>query len=129
MADAPIALKDTRGPVLVVDDDADLVTAVTESLIDEGIAAVGAHNSGSAVAAARRNPPSLVLLDFYLGEENAADVVGKLRAACGDLPIVLLSGTSAEDLPRLAGSLRLAGTLPKPCGLDVLVATVKRHRR
>jgi DNA-binding response OmpR family regulator len=71
--------RDERAPILVVDDDHEVLAAITEMLRDEGIPAIGAHGMREAEEVARAHRPSLVLLDWHLGADaiGAAETLSK----------------------------------------------------
>lgn len=119
----------TRGVVLaLIDDDEEVRAALVELLGEEGISVVGAASGREAVTAAGARRPDMALLDYHLRDEEPGEVVARLRAAWGaDLPIVLLSGVSRPTVA--ARQLGVTAALPKPCGIDELLACIERHAR
>jgi DNA-binding NarL/FixJ family response regulator len=94
---------------LVVDDDADFRTLVTDIFRRGGVTVREASNGEEALEAARKERPSFVLLDVNLPGLSGYDVCRELRAEFGErLPIVFISGERTEPFDRVAG-LRLGG--------------------
>ncbi len=111
-----------RPRVVVVEDDRDVATLVTEILNDEGFDAVAIRRDASAsdVSAMR---PRLVILDLFLGRLRAHDVLTSLRRAGARVPVLLLS--AAQDGEEEARSLGASAFLPKPFDIDELVRTCR----
>jgi DNA-binding response OmpR family regulator len=112
--------------ILLVDDDDEVRDVLADVLRSEGYHAVCARSAEEAEAHARRQPLSLVLLDYRLGEDSAEFVASRLRAELGSaLPIVLLSG--ATDLHLRGAEVGVTATLAKPFGVDDLLRCVDAH--
>ncbi len=124
---------DDRSPVLVVDDDPDILETVGEVIAAEGIPVVVAANGRAALdilGAGLR--PSLVVLDLMMPVVSGWEVLEAIRAdrALADVPVAVLSA---------AGGRAPAGAtcfLRKPIELDTLLelirdprARARRHQR
>lgn len=107
--------------VLVIDDDTDVVDAMSEILAAEGHQVLTASNGREALNIARTHRPDLVLLDLEMPEMDGRAFLAAVEAApdlCG-LRIVVVSG--ADD----ACDLHLEA-LQKPLRLDSLLAVIDR---
>jgi two-component system response regulator MtrA len=84
-------------PILVVDDDAKIVTLVRTYLERDGFAVVEAHDGLAALQAIDAHRPQLVVLDLMLPELDGLGVMRRLRLH-SDIPILMLSarGTTAD---------------------------------
>lgn len=112
--------------VLIVDDDEALRALLVELLGQAGYRTVEADCGRTALAAARGDEPSLVVLDVALPELSGYEVCRSLRERFGaGLPILFLSGERTESHDRVAGLL-LGGDdyLGKPFAPDELLARV-----
>jgi DNA-binding response OmpR family regulator len=109
------------GPlILVVEDDASLRLVCRVNLELDGFRVAEAASVAEARAAAARERPALVVLDLWLGTEDAGELLDGLR---GDrLPVVLLSG--ADDAGDYAG--RATEVMGKPFEPMALVAAAQR---
>jgi CheY-like chemotaxis protein/phosphoribosyl 1,2-cyclic phosphodiesterase len=91
--------------VLVVDDDADIVNLIAESLADDGFHVVGATTGEEALRLARDSRPDMILLDWLLPGPDGLEICRRLRQsddpAARRVPIVIMTGRSAgEDVAR-----------------------------
>jgi PAS domain S-box-containing protein len=95
------------GPILVVEDDADLRGQVAAYLRREGFPVTEAENGVHALASVAAERPCLVLLDLMMPEMDGFGFLRALRdlSECGDLPVVVLTAKdiTADDRRRLAG--------------------------
>jgi DNA-binding response OmpR family regulator len=106
--------------ILVVEDDASLRLVCRVNLELEGFRVEEAASVAEAHNAAARERPALVVLDLWLGTEDAGGLLDELR---GDgLPVVLLSG--ADDAGDYAG--RATEVMGKPFEPMALVAVAQR---
>jgi len=84
-------------PILVVDDDAKIVTLVRTYLEREGFVVVTAGNGRAALQAFRQHQPRLVVLDLMLPELDGFALLRILREDT-DVPVLILSARgSAAD--------------------------------
>lgn len=78
--------------VLVVDDEPVLAEMVSMALRYEGWNITTAGDGSSAIAAARRQRPDVVVLDVMLPDMSGLDVLHKLRSENPGLPVLLADG-------------------------------------
>jgi len=115
----------------VVEDDTDLNALIAALLQRAGYRVHQARSGEEALTVARRERPSLVLLDICLPGMSGYEVCRELRATYGEgLPIVFISGERTEPYDRVAG-LRLGGDdyIVKPFAPDELLARIERLLR
>jgi CheY-like chemotaxis protein len=121
-------MPERRGPVLVIDDDADIREAMRDTLSDEGYEAHLASGAEEALDYLRAHPlPPLILLDWNMAPLNGAHFMAERNrdAALSTIPVVLLTADlrAAAD----ATARGFAGCLTKPVDLDLLLSLVGRH--
>ena len=107
--------------ILVIDDDADIREAVSEVLSFEGHEVWSAAEGEEGLVRCRQVRPDLVLLDLMMPGMNGWDFLNSLRRdeALGRTPVLVMSALGrVPELP-------VSGFLPKPFGLDALVAVVR----
>jgi len=115
----------TGATVLVVDDEPAVRDIVARSLKRAGFRPMEAASGSEALALVeRKGPPELVVTDLMMPGIGGAELARQLRTRWPALPIIFMSGYSAEslDLRNLAGVD--AGLLEKPFTPDALVARV-----
>lgn len=111
-------------PILVVDDDAKIVSLVRAYLEREGFAVVTAADGSAALAAIREARPRLVVLDVMLPELDGIAVTRLVREH-SDVPILMLSARGGVS-DRISGIAEGADDyLPKPFSPAELVVRVK----
>ena len=90
--------------VLVIDDEADLLDLVVHNLTTEGYRVLSAQTGERGVELARREQPSLVILDLMLPDLPGFEICKSLRghSATASIPIIMLTARSAE-LDRVSG--------------------------
>ena len=118
------ALPATR--VLVVDDEPDIVALVAFHLVKAGYRVSTAANGADALAQARAEGPSLVVLDLMLPEMSGFEVLEHLRADDATRGIAVLMLTArADEVDRIRGlSLGADDYLTKPFSPQELVLRV-----
>ena len=110
--------------VLIVDDDADIRSAIGECLTDEGVTVGIAADGREALQQAAEQKPSLVVLDMTLPIVDGFEVADRIRQQYGMVPILAITADG-----RAAAKARRVGAfayLRKPFELDELVALVRR---
>ena len=118
--------------VLIVDDHAGFRRTVRRSLELDGWEVVGeAEDGATALEAAERLHPTVVLLDIGLPDASGFVVAAKLHAAHSAHAVILTSTRDAADVAPLARGSWAAGFLAKSelsgPALDALLAEVVPH--
>jgi DNA-binding response OmpR family regulator len=114
----------SAAPVLVVDDDAKIVSLVRTYLEREGFSVVEARDGRAALAAIEAHAPQLVVLDVMLPELDGLGVLRRLRER-SDIPVLMLSALGSTD-DRVAGIHQGADDyLAKPFSPAELVVRVQ----
>jgi CheY-like chemotaxis protein len=104
--------------VLVVDDEPDIVGLLRETLAPEGYRLLSAHDGEAALRLARRERPSLILLDWRMPGQDGLAVCRALR---GDpdpelrrVPVVLLTAQIGDENISAGFSAGVTDYLTKP---------------
>ncbi len=112
--------------ILVVEDDDDFRSLVSETLREDGYVVTTARGGNEALEFLRtKKAPSLILLDFHLPEMTGAEflAIRRNQPALADVPVVLMTGdvrTLDDDACHGADAL-----IKKPMSREVLVATLR----
>jgi CheY-like chemotaxis protein len=114
----------SKGPVLVVDDDADMLAMIDLVLGAEGYKVVTAANGAEALKRIAEEQPSLILLDMRMPVMDGWRFAEEFRARYKRrAPIVVM--TAAENAKARAEEIQAEGSLAKPFDLDELFACVR----
>lgn len=113
-------------PILVVEDDPDLLALEAEILRSAGYSIMTAADGLEALERAAASPPSLVLLDMRMPRMDGWQFAKAFRERHGSAcPIVVV--TAAEDARRRAEEIGASGFLEKPFDLEDVIREVERH--
>ena len=84
--------------VLVIDDDADLVSSVRVVMEDAGWQVNSAENGAIGIESAREEAPDLIILDVLMPRQDGLTTYEQLRAdpALGAVPIIVLTSVSQK---------------------------------
>jgi DNA-binding response OmpR family regulator len=109
--------------ILVVDDDPAMVGAITALVGTEGHQVITAYDGLTAVKRFREERPDLVLLDLAMPGPDGFTVIGQLRSS-GNVPVLVVSGESAEAAKVKALGIGADDYLVKPFGKQELLARI-----
>jgi len=122
--------------VLVVDDDPDLVEALSMELESENYGVAKAYDGVEAWDRIKEERPHLVILDVMMPNKNGYQVCDEMKnnSEYSDIPVILLTavGTAvtSTSYTHWDGKKSLADDyIPKPIDLDKLMEVVKDYTR
>lgn len=118
---------DGKGPVLVVDDEADIVDFLTTVLVDEGYLAETANDGIEAMEKIASIHPALVILDLMMPRMTGFEVLNALRETRSPArpSIIVLSAKSSHHDILLALESGADDFIPKPFDLEDLLLRVR----
>jgi two-component system phosphate regulon response regulator PhoB len=92
------------GPILIVDDEPDLLGLVDLHLRKEGFETYTAMTGADALDAMAETTPALVVLDLMLPDMSGTEVCRRIRGnpATVDVPVIILSA-KGEEIDRVVG--------------------------
>lgn len=115
--------------ILIVDDDPDILTAITTSLADSGAAIETATDGNSAVTLNEEKSPDLVILDIMLPQKSGFLVLEKLRQGKprGSKPrVIMITGNQGKRHKQYAESLGVDAYLNKPFRMEALLEAAEK---
>jgi two-component system KDP operon response regulator KdpE len=115
--------------ILVVDDDPDLVRALRLRLRANNFEVSTATDGYSAVAAAQKDHPSLIVLDLGLPVGDGFVVLDRLQSidALAGIPVVVLSARDPQANEERALKAGAAAFLQKPADNDELMNVIRMN--
>jgi CheY-like chemotaxis protein len=111
-------------PILIVDDDLDILAIERTVLADEGFAVREAHNGAEALVAIEADPPAMIVLDVNMPGIDGPEFARTLHKRLRHVPLVIL--TAAVDPKREADRCNAEAYLAKPFRADDLLKLVRR---
>ena len=117
--------------ILIVDDDANVLLAISRSLKLRGYSTVDeAHNGAEAVDKITRMPYDLMMLDIRMPEMDGMEVLQKAQQIRPSLQVIILTGHAAMEsaLASLKSGM-VVDYLMKPASLDQVEAAVRKALR
>jgi DNA-binding response OmpR family regulator len=110
--------------VLIIDDDRELCTLLSDFLLLEGFACLARHDGAEAVRHLREEQYDAIILDIMLPGMQGLDVLRKLREF-SSTPILMLTARG-EDTDRIVGlEMGADDYLAKPCNPRELAARLR----
>ncbi|HEY8826001.1 MAG TPA: MASE1 domain-containing protein, partial [Candidatus Limnocylindria bacterium] len=125
-AELTVERSNSRGRVLVIDDEADVRTIVETVLRESGQIVTTAENGEEALALAVREPPDLILLDKLMPVMDGTAFARAYRAAVSR-PAPIVAFCAARDAETWATSIGAVAHVGKPFDLSELDETVRRE--
>ena len=110
--------------LLIVDDDMELCSLLTEYLIPEGFQIDAVHDGCLGIHIACENRYDLIILDVMLPKKNGFEVLQELRRVSAT-PVVMLTARG-DDVDRIVGlEMGADDYLPKPFNPRELLARIR----
>ena len=113
----------TRTTLLLVDDDAAVVAALSDVLTGEGYDVLSACNGTHALAVFRHQAVDAVLLDLNMPVMNGWDTFERLTAVAPLVPILIITGRPEQT--SVAEAAGAAALLEKPLDIPMLLETLR----
>ena len=123
------ASKETKGTILVVDDDAPLLRLISLRLREEGYGVVTAESGEQALGLITVKLPNLVLTDLQMGGMDGLALFEAIHRDYPSLPVIILTAHGTIPDAVTATSRGVFGFLTKPFEARALVGQVERALR
>ena len=118
----PVKTIQFPGPILLVDDEPELLKNLESFLHPRGCTVITAASGEEALAQVVRARPALVLLDIKMPGMDGVLTLKKMKALQPDLPVIVASAVEDQALMEQASSLGAYDYIVKPYNLTVLEA-------
>jgi two-component system, OmpR family, response regulator CpxR len=110
--------------VLLIDDDTELTSLLSEYLLEEGFEAEAVHDGRQGVEACLSDHFDIVVLDIMMPRMNGIEVLQRIRKA-SNIPVLMLTARG-DNIDRITGlNLGADDYVAKPCTPDELVARLR----
>jgi two-component system, NtrC family, nitrogen regulation response regulator GlnG len=115
-----------RGTVLIADDDTAIRTVLNQALARAGYAPRATGNAATLWRWVSQGDGDVVITDVVMPDENAFDLIPRIKKLRPDLPIIVMSAQNTLMTALTAAEKGAFEYLPKPFDLNELVAVVSR---
>jgi DNA-binding response OmpR family regulator len=115
--------------ILIVDDDPDVVTAITMALSDQGATVHSAVDGTQAVDINEKEKPDLVVLDMMLPKRSGFLVLERIKKgkAKGAKPrVIMITGNLGSRHKTYAETLGVDDYINKPFRMDRLLQSIEK---
>jgi len=116
----------SKGNILIADDDAAIRTVLNQALARAGYTPRATGNAATLWQWASQGQGDLVITDVVMPDENAFDLIPKIKKIRPDLPIVVMSAQNTLMTAITATECGAYEYLPKPFDLNELISIVTR---
>jgi two-component system, response regulator PdtaR len=117
-------MSESKGKILVLDDDRLVLAMVVHGLIQAGYEVIDADNGDEAILLAREHRPELALLDIRMEGKTGFDVAQYLRDVLA-IPFLFLSAFSDEATVAKVRELGAVAYLVKPLQVGQIIPTIE----
>jgi len=114
--------------ILIVDDERDIVKALTIRLRGAGYEVVTAFDGAQGIFMAHKENPDLIILDIRMPAGNGFSVAEKLKQSTNTLaiPVIFLTGSPERNSEEKAMALGVRFYVKKPYDPEELLDAIKR---
>lgn len=112
--------------ILLVEDEADLVSVIKFRLQTHGYKVITAENGVVALAKLTQTPPDLIILDINLPRMSGIEFYRQICTSYGHSKYPVLVLTARANLEKLFKDIEADGFMAKPFEVDVLIKEIDR---
>lgn len=113
--------------ILLVEDEKDMVYAVTLQLQEAGFEVLTAYSGQEGLEKARKEKPNLIILDLMLPKMDGYKVCGLLKADTryNKIPIIMFTARAQESDKKMGEEVGADAYITKPFEPQVLLKKIK----
>ncbi|HQR06600.1 MAG TPA: response regulator [Gemmatales bacterium] len=115
--------------ILIADDDPACRESLREIIEPIGFPTFVAEDGETALEVLERRPVHLFLCDMYMRTLNGLETVSLARRIISELPCILVTASSDEQLVRKALEVKVYSVVSKPINRQELLFTLQRALR
>lgn len=115
--------------ILVVDDDKNFTLTLCQILYLEGYKCYEAHSVGEAEKILNQEKIDLVLSDVRMPNENGPELYYRIKNKMPDIPFILMTAYSSNEIIEKALDSGILAALPKPIDIQNILAFLDKLNR
>ncbi|MGB8510718.1 MAG: response regulator [Pyrinomonadaceae bacterium] len=112
--------------IIVIEDQEDLATLYEQSLTNEGYRVTKAYTGEEGVAEFQSEGADALLLDMTLPEMNGVQTLQEIRAINANVPVIIATGETSDNIRRNCERLGVQAYLSKPVDYTELSKVLRR---
>jgi len=113
-----------RARILIVDDDACILSVMDEILTAFGYEAVTAENGEEALQKSAAGPFDLLITDFQMPRMNGVQLAARFKEAAAHMPVLMMTGQSAQTIADHAPEGLIDAVLFKPFKVEKICQVI-----
>jgi sodium-dependent dicarboxylate transporter 2/3/5 len=117
--------EEPRLKVLLVDDEDQFRTALSQQLSVRGFQVLDVGNGEDAIKTVRHENPEVVILDQKMPGMDGIQTLKEIKKVRPEVQVVMLTGHGSTESARVSGKNNVSFYLEKPCGIGELVSVIK----
>jgi len=114
------------GPILIVDDEANIRKSLEGILSDEGYSYALASDGADALSKLRSLHPSLVLLDIWMPGMDGIETLRHIKELQPRTPVIMMSGHATISTAIKATKVGASDFVEKPLELELVLGAIRR---
>ena len=114
------------GPILIVDDEANIRKSLEGILTDEGYSCALASDGADALSKLRSLHPSLVLLDIWMPGMDGIETLRHIKELQPRTPVIMMSGHATISTAIKATKVGASDFVEKPLELELVLGAIRR---
>jgi UDP-3-O-acyl N-acetylglucosamine deacetylase len=114
------------GPILIVDDEANIRKSLEGVLSDEGYSCALAGDGADALSQLQSLHPSLVLLDIWMPGMDGIETLRRIKELQPRTPVIMMSGHATISTAIKATKTGASDFVEKPLELDLVLNAIRR---
>ena len=119
-------MAEAQRSVLVVDDDADIRSLLSDLLTEEGYVVRTAGSGAEALTSVAKDLPDLVMMDVQLPDQDGIGVLKTLKRDHGELEVIVMTAFGGSSTAIKAMEQGAYDYVTKPFEIEDLLATLRR---
>ena len=114
-------------PILLVDDDVDLLATFEDSLTLRGYDTVTANNGNDAIEKYKEKNPCITFMDIRMPGMDGYETFSKIKKIDADAKIVFITGHETTTKTGIARKQGLIDVLEKPTDAEKIIDLIKAN--
>ena len=129
---APEAKRKIRGTTVIVDDEPDILEALSAMMEIAGFECLAFTDAHEAVEACKKNPPDVILTDLRMPKMSGLQFLAAIRKFNADVPVIIVSGFITAEALMDAIQRGVFSAVEKPFNqialTNIALAALRQHQ-